>query len=57
MTKYPMLLNPCPRSMIWGGNRLKTKFNKVAPFDNLGESWELTCRPEAESTIANGVYK
>lgn len=57
MTKYPMLLTPCPRSMIWGGNRLKTKFNKVAPFDTLGESWELTCRPEAESTIANGVYK
>ena len=57
MTKYPMLLNPCPRSMIWGGDRLKTKFNKVAPFDTLGESWELTCRPEADSIIANGEYK
>lgn len=56
MTKYPMKLIPCPRNMIWGGDRLKSKFNKEAPFDTLGESWELTVRPEADSIIADGIY-
>ncbi len=57
MIKYPMLLNPYLRPMIWGGVRLKTKYNKVSESENIGESWELTIRPEAVSTIANGVYE
>ncbi len=56
MTKYPMLLNPYLRPMIWGGNRLKTKYSKDCESDNIGESWELTIRPEAVSTVANGEY-
>ena len=52
-----MLLNPYLRPMIWGGVRLKTKYNKVSESENIGESWELTIRPEAVSTIANGVYE
>ena len=56
MTRYPMRLIPVPRSMIWGGDRLKTKFNKPFGIDSVGESWELTVRPEAQSVIANGIY-
>ena len=56
MNKYPMKLVPVPRRMIWGGNTLKTKYNKVADFDELGESWELCCRNEAKSIIENGEY-
>lgn len=56
MTRYPMRLIPVPRSMIWGGDRLKTKFNKPFSIDSVGESWELTVRPEAQSVIANGIY-
>jgi len=56
MIKYPMRLEPYPREMIWGSNRLKTKFGKEAPFEKLGESWELSVRPEAQSVIGNGVY-
>lgn len=56
MNKYPFKLKAIPREMIWGGNRLKTKFNKDADFEKLGESWELTVRPEAVSVIENGEY-
>lgn len=56
MNKYPMKLVPVPRRMIWGGNTLKTKYNKSADFNELGESWELCCRNEAKSIIENGEY-
>jgi len=56
MNKYPMKLTPVPREMIWGGDRLKSKYNKSASFNNLGESWELSCRAEARSVVSNGEY-
>lgn len=56
MNKYPMLLIPYLRPMIWGGERIKTKYNKLCESNNIGESWELTVRPEAVSTIGNGEY-
>lgn len=56
MNKYPMRLVPYMREMIWGGDRLKRKFSKEASSDKIGEAWELTCRPEAVSVIANGEY-
>ena len=52
-----MRLVPYMREMIWGGDRLKTKFNKSSESDKIGEAWELTCRPEAVSVIANGEYE
>ncbi len=56
MNKYPMKLIPIPRQMIWGGNGLKNKYNKFTDMNNIGESWELTCRSEARSVVANGEY-
>jgi len=57
MNKYPMKLRPYLRPMIWGGNGIKNKYKKVTESDCIGESWELTCRKEAQSVIANGEYK
>jgi len=56
MIRYPMKLIPYARQMIWGGIAIKEKFNKPFIEDNIGESWELTCRPEAQSIIENGPY-
>ncbi len=56
MTKYPMKLVPYLRPMIWGGSTIKEKYNKETDSDSIGESWELTCRDEAQSVIANGEY-
>ena len=53
---YPMLLKPVPREIIWGGDNLKTKYGKEAPFQKIAESWELTVREDAVSLISNGEY-
>ncbi len=56
MVKYPMLLTPVPKEIIWGGDRLKKEYGKTAPFDKIAESWELSVRDGAMCTIANGEY-
>lgn len=56
MKKYPMLLTPVSKEIIWGGNRLKSEYGKKAPFENIAESWELTVRDDGMNTIANGEY-
>lgn len=56
MNKYPMLLTPVPKEIIWGGDRLKKEYGKTAPFDKIAESWELSVRDGAMCTVANGEY-
>ena len=43
---------------IWGGRRLETAFGKrLPPNVNIGESWEIVDRPEAQSVVASGPLK
>ena len=56
MKKYPMLMTPVSKQIIWGGDRLKREYGKVADFDKIAESWELSCRDNAMCAIANGEY-
>ena len=43
---------------IWGGRRLETTFGKkLPPNANIGESWEIVDRPEAQSVVATGPLK
>ena len=43
---------------IWGGRRLESQFGKrLSPNHNIGESWEIVDRPEAQSVVANGPLK
>ena len=44
-------LIPTAKNYIWGGNSLKTTYNKKAPFDNIAETWEVSCHPDGESII------
>lgn len=53
---YPMLMEHVPREIIWGGTKLREKYGKDAPFPKIAESWELSCRDDAVSRIANGEY-
>jgi mannose-6-phosphate isomerase len=40
---------------IWGGRRLETEFGKKLPAQRkIGESWEITDRPEAQSVVREG---
>lgn len=52
----PIKLNPIFKEIIWGGNRLKTEFNKVSDLKNIAESWELTVREDGMNTIFGGEF-
>ena len=52
----PIKLNPIFKEIIWGGNRLKTEYNKQSELNNIAESWELTVRPDGMNTISGGEY-
>ena len=54
MKLYPLKLKPAVKEIIWGGDKLKTDYNKSAPFEKLAESWELTVRPDGMNIIENG---
>lgn len=51
---YPLLMEAPVKDYIWGGTRLRTKYNKQSEADRLAESWELSCHPAGPSLIANG---
>jgi len=53
---YPLKLIPVLKNYIWGGNRLKTEFNKKSKCEIIAESWELACHKDGSSIIYNGEY-
>lgn len=52
---YPLKFAPQFKDKIWGGQRLKTLYNKnFSPLPNCGESWELSGVPGNISVVENG---
>lgn len=47
-------LKPACKDYLWGGNRLKTDFNKEYDGEILAETWELSCHKDGPSVIVNG---
>ena len=56
MHTYPFITEPVFKQYIWGGNALKTKFNKNIPDDFASESWEVSCHADGPSKIKNGKH-
>lgn len=56
MKKYPLLMRPVSKEILWGGEKLRKEYAKTAPFEKIAESWELTVRGDGMSVIANGEY-
>lgn len=54
---YPLQFEPILKERIWGGEKLKTEFNKPITSKITGESWELSTVEGDVSVIANGVLK
>ncbi len=52
----PIKVQPIFKEIIWGGNRLKTDYNKVSDLNNIAESWELTVRDDGMNTIIGGEF-
>ena len=60
MTKHnaPLFLKPLMVERVWGGNRTQALFGKQIPAGKvIGETWELSDRPEAQSLIASGPHQ
>jgi len=52
---YPLTFQPIFKERVWGGRNLARLYRKPLPPDTpIGESWEITDRPEGMSVIANG---
>ena len=53
---YPLKMIPEYKSLIWGGEKLKTKYNKPIKSNKTGESWEVSCHKNGYSHVENGEY-
>ena len=52
---YPLTFVPILKERVWGGRNLERLYQKPLPEGQpIGESWEITDRPEGISVIANG---
>jgi len=54
---YPLQFEPIFKERIWGGEKLKTIFNKPITSNTTGESWEISAVEGDVSVIANGNLK
>ena len=52
----PIKLKSVCKEIIWGGNRLKNEYNKIADLNNIAESWELTVRDDGMNVIDGGEF-
>ncbi len=57
MEAYPLKLSAYKKGVVWGGTRLRDKYGKDFPANDLGETWELSVREKENSVIVNGKYK
>lgn len=55
MSLYPLTFHPIFKERVWGGRRIQKLYGKrLTPNTRIGESWEISDRPDAVSVIANG---
>jgi len=54
---YPLEFEPILKERIWGGEKLKTQFNKPIVSKTTGESWELSTVEGDISIVSKGAFK
>ena len=54
---YPIKFEPILKDKIWGGEKLKTLFNKKSTRNDIGESWEVSDVDGNVSVVCNGALK
>ncbi|MDD3003635.1 type I phosphomannose isomerase catalytic subunit [Flavobacterium sp.] len=54
---YPLQFEPIFKERIWGGEKLRTQFNKKTVSPITGESWELSTVEGDISVVVNGFYQ
>ncbi len=57
MLKAPLIFRSLPKERIWGGRKLEAGWGKTLPAGvPVGESWEISDRPEGQSVVAEGPW-
>ncbi len=51
-----LFLNPVFKSMIWGGNKLGTKWGYAIPSQTTGECWAVSAHPNGDCTVRDGRF-
>jgi len=54
MNIYPLKFNPIMKDRLWGGNKLKSLFNKPSVTETTGESWEISAVEGDVSLVSFG---
>lgn len=54
---YLLKFEPILKEKIWGGNKLKSLFNKKTLSERTGESWEISDLENDTSVVSNGPLK
>lgn len=54
---YPVKMSPVFKDYIWGGNKLKTLYQKNSPYEITAESWEVAVHQDGNSIAQNGEFK
>lgn len=57
MGTLPFLLAPAYKDYLWGGDRLKSEYNKDTDVTPLAESWECSVHKDGKSTVASGEFE
>jgi mannose-6-phosphate isomerase len=56
MEPSPLSFVPVYQQYLWGGNRLRTLFQKPCPGPRCAESWEIVDHQHGQSIVAHGPY-
>jgi hypothetical protein len=51
---YPIKFHPLLKSLVWGGNKIRSYKGLETDVQNIGESWELSGVSGDESVVAEG---
>lgn len=51
-----LFMAPVFKQMIWGGNKLASKWGYEIPGENTGECWAVSAHPNGDCTVKEGTF-